>query len=143
MCLSELKVFEPADYGYQVKRKDPINGTYEGIYFKNVRRMEKGVCYKAIRSKVEFLTKGYYHTGFHVFHDLENAREYQNSINCEWLSTFIVRVKTGGIRVTGIQRFTTALREEDPYDYDPFRRVYDVHAKVTVCSEMTILEEVE
>jgi hypothetical protein len=74
-----------------------------------------------------------YWSGFHVFHKLEDARKYTNSIHAG-AGSVILKVKTGGIKVTGIQYFFA------PFSFHSLGK--SVKAKVTVAEYITLLEEV-
>jgi hypothetical protein len=133
MCLSVKEKFTPAKEGYQVKLK-PLMSTdgYQSIYFHVRGGMRIGETHKAKRRR----TSGGYMSGFHVFHSLKDAKGYQSSAHCARVTTVIVKVKTGGSKITGIQKFWSNCSPRRT----PKSRY--IRAKVTVCSKMTILYEI-
>ena len=128
MCLTKLEKFEPCKVGYQVKwRYSPK--AYSGMYNYVSNKMMPKVKYKAIRRKIGGGMFSYY-GGFHVFHVLADAKRWRReTYGRSHANCVIVKVKTDGIKITGYQAVWGV------------RGRYN--AKVTVCSEMTILHEVE
>jgi len=128
MCLSKLdSSFKPCDIGYQVKRKKPTG--YTALYYEDKRNpinrwdskvrarsvLRIGETYRAVPDRTGNWNNRY-DAGFHVFHTLRSAKNYRKD---RW-GCVIVKVKTGGKRVTGRQG----------------------NRMVTVASEITLLEEV-
>ena len=128
MCLDRLdSSFEPCDIGYQVKRKTPTG--YVALYYPDRRNpvnewdskvkartvLKIGETYRAVPMMIGNCNHRY-EAGFHLFHTLRSAKNYRKT---RW-NCVIIKVKTGGKRVTGRQG----------------------NRMVTVASEITLLEEV-
>ena len=139
MCLTEVKKFKPAKVGYQVKRKGK-HGRYQSVYFFIRGGLEIGGTYYAKRETAGGRHDTYL-SGFHVFHELNDAKAYQKSSHC-WrngkyhFDSVIIKVKIAGRKTTGLQKFWSRIAEEKGL---VGKRV---KAKVTVCSIMTVLEEI-
>ncbi len=133
MCLSEKKRFKPVKEGYQVKRKLG-KGRYQSIYFSVRGGLEIGITYIAKRRTAGAYDR--YLSGFHVFHNLKDAEAYRESSHCRRNGNYsfksvIIKVKAGGRKITGLQKFWSGIQDG----------VF-IRAKITVCSKMTVLEEI-
>ena len=135
MCLSKLEDFTPVKTGYQVKYKDTANldsVRYDAVFYRKLPGQQLGGTYDARRTFLNTKThrgKLGYMSGFHVLHRVKDARRYRDVLESHQ-EFVVVKVKTGGERITGLQTFTAG-------------KLGGASFKVTVCSEITLLHEVE
>jgi hypothetical protein len=147
MCLNRLRNFQPCNIGYQVKMKTST-GRYGAIYrhdlFNKVltpsntdkrTRLVIGETYKA-HSRMMGEYNHRYISGFHVFHDLEDARAFKKRLEFmqDARHLTIVKVKAEGKKTTGIQEVVVKHKNG---------KFSTKNCRVTVSAVMTILNEVE
>lgn len=135
MCLSRLEKFTPVKTGYQVKHKDAANlGSvrYDAVFYRRLPGQQLGGTYEAIEKMIDVKAlrgRVRYMSGFHVFHRLSDARRYRDVLEPHQ-KFVVVKVKLSGDTTTGLQVFTAGKLGGRKF-------------RVTVCSEITLLHEVE
>lgn len=73
MCLFKLSKFRPKGFGYKVFLVNSNNRAY-GIYYGGIYHL--GKSYIANSKRIEINSGEHYMSGFHVFQNLKEAKEY-------------------------------------------------------------------